>query len=150
MPAEDRHALQLVGLSREFASEQPWAATIPIGQIHTVEAARQRLFGPDVVVALMAETLDGTAVGYIGVSRFFADGDAHYEASILVGRDWRTKGVGRALVDEAFLRLPPGICVEAWRRRADSQRRDRTVPAPLARRRGRRGRRQSGRVRASL
>lgn len=114
VPAEDRHAPQLAGLSRDFASEQPWAVTLPIGQILTVEAARQRLFGPDVVIALMAETLDGTAVGYMGVSRFFVDGDAHYEASILVGRDWRRKGVGRALVEEAFLRLPPGICVEAW------------------------------------
>jgi GNAT superfamily N-acetyltransferase len=105
-----RHIEDLTGLSQDFAGETEWASTIPIGRVGSKEEAASRLFGPEVLMARVAETESGEMIGYFGVYR-------HPEAvhmSILVKAGYRRSGVGKQLVEAAFREIPEGLEVEAW------------------------------------
>ncbi len=105
-----RHIEGLIRLSGEFATEFEWASAIPIGQISTPEIASSKLFGPDVIVALVAEARDGEMAGYAGV--YAHPGGAYI--SFLVGASCRRSGLAKRLVEETFGQLPAGLAVEAW------------------------------------
>ncbi len=109
-PPEPQDEAALVDLSLHFAGESDWTSTIPIGQIDTLEKAHQRLFGEQVLSVVVAENDQGKMIGYIGIYRT----EHNPYASILVHKEYRLRGLGRALVEQAFEKLPPGLTVEAW------------------------------------
>ena len=107
---QPHHADGLVALSTAFACEHEWSQNMPIGRIHTFEAAQAKLFGDNVQVTLVAEAPDGKVMGYVGV---YQHPDA-VSASLLIGAAHRRQGLGKQLIDAAFERLPPGMTVQAW------------------------------------
>ncbi len=107
---EERHLDGIIQLSRAFAQEHDWAGTIPIGQINSSAIARAKLFGPNVIAALVAETDSGDVVGYTGVYR----NEEGIDISLSIAASHRRRGLASALVTEVFRRLPPGSRVEAW------------------------------------
>lgn len=109
-PPEPQDEAALVTLSLHFASESDWSSTVPIGQIDTLEKARLRLFGEQALAVVVAEAAQGELIGYMGIYR----GEPNPYASILVHKAHRLRGLGRALVEQAFEKLPPGLTVEAW------------------------------------
>ncbi len=109
-PPEPQDEAALVALSLHFASESDWSSTVPIGQIDTLEKARLRLFGEQALAVVVAEAAQGELIGYMGIYR----GEPNPYASILVHKAHRLRGLGRALVEQAFEKLPPGLTVEAW------------------------------------
>jgi RimJ/RimL family protein N-acetyltransferase len=110
LPPEKKHAAGLVQLSNQFAQESSWACRIPLGQISTPQAASERLFGQDVLAALVAETDTGEMAGYIGI---YEHPDGNY-CVYLVAAAHRRQGLARLLVESAFSLLSPGLEVEAW------------------------------------
>ena len=104
------HIDGLVELSARFANESDWALEIPIGQITSRGVASDRLFGSDLLCALVAETDAGKVAGYVGV---YQHPEVMY-LSILVDAEHRRTGLGSVLVEAAFERLPGGLNVEAW------------------------------------
>jgi RimJ/RimL family protein N-acetyltransferase len=108
-PRED-HVQALVQLSAGFAAECDWALTVPVGQLTSEEWARPQLFGPHVMVALVAEAQPGEMVGFIGITQLpHADS---LSISLLVTASCRRGGLARRLVETAFSRLPAGHRVE--------------------------------------
>ncbi|MCP4541611.1 MAG: GNAT family N-acetyltransferase [Chloroflexi bacterium] len=107
---QQRHIQGLIHLSRAFACESQWAGSIPIGQIHTQEAATQKLFGDEVVTALIVETDAREMVGYVGI---YSHQEMAY-ISVMVEAAYRGKGVGKRLVQDAFGHVPSEMVVEAW------------------------------------
>jgi RimJ/RimL family protein N-acetyltransferase len=97
-------------LSSQFAQESSWACRIPLGRISTPQVASERLFGEDVLAALVAETDSGEMAGYIGV---YEHPDGNY-CAYLIAAEHRRQGLARLLVESAFGLLPPGLEVEAW------------------------------------
>jgi len=85
---EQRHLAELIRCSREFGEETQWSSTIPVGGVHTLRQARQRLFGSQIKDALVAETADQQFVGSVGVYHYNEDGVQRNEISLLVSRLW--------------------------------------------------------------
>lgn len=109
-PPEPQDEAALVDLSLHFASESDWSSTIPIGQIDTLDKAHQRLFGEQALSVVVTEDAQGELIGYMGIYR----AERNPYASILVHKAYRLRGLGRALVEQAFEKLPTGLTVEAW------------------------------------
>lgn len=111
---QENHINKLIQLSASFAAENDWAVTLPVGQITSEEEARQYLFGPDVIISLIAESQSGELVGFISLYR--GSEPDYLSISLLVTASCRRGGLARRLVETAFTRLPAGqyvrMCVD--------------------------------------
>lgn len=100
----------IVRLSKSFVAENAWAAYIPVGEMTCEDYTKEKIFGAQAMVVLVAENEVGEIIGYTGI---YCHPESVY-ATYLVDAKYRRQGICRQLVEEAFRRLPSGLSVEAW------------------------------------
>lgn len=108
-----RHIKDLILLSKKLTEEYEWGNRIPIGQINNEQKAEEKLFGENVEQVTVAE-MDDKMVGFIGIYEYDINDEKKYEASILIDKENRHKGLGGKMCDEAFKLLSKDIEVEAY------------------------------------
>ena len=107
------HISDLILLSQKLTNEYEWGNKIPIGRIDNEEKAKEKLFGDNAHQVVVAQK-DDRMIGFIGIYRHEYDDVKIYEASILIDKDNRQKGLGRRMCDEVFKLLSKDIEVVAF------------------------------------
>lgn len=104
---------ELIKLSKLFKKEYDWTDIVPIANIDTKDKAEDRLFGDNIKYILIAEE-EENMIGYLAVKKYEFEEDAGHEASILINKDYREKGLAKKMVNKLFQEIPKNIAVEAW------------------------------------